>query len=162
MTDESWFDSRQGQGVVSALQNVHTNCAAHSASLQRVPRIFPDGTTPHHSPPSTVDLYLYSPPYVQMARKGETLYFRVQAQAALTKSQSVRLFSCQTSHILTKVWLQCCGKQETMGICTVGVRKYRPGLAFVLQTLSGKVSLRPRTTTTQCLKPQWSLYVPPV
>ena len=46
-----------------------------------------------------------------------------------------------------------CGKQETAGICTVPVRKYRPGLMFVLQTLSGNVSLRPRTTTTQRLKP---------
>ena len=46
-----------------------------------------------------------------------------------------------------------CGKQETVGICTVPVRKYRPGLTFVLQTLSGNASLRPHTKTTQRLKP---------
>jgi len=39
------------------------------------------------------------------------------------------------------------------GICTGPVCKYRPGLTFVLQKLSGDASLRPRTTTTQRLKP---------
>jgi hypothetical protein len=60
LTDESWFDCRQGQGVVSAPQNVHTNGGAHSTSLQRVPVICTDGATPYHSPPSTVDPYLHS------------------------------------------------------------------------------------------------------
>ena len=82
MTDESWFDCRQGQGVVSAPQNVHTNCGAHSASLQRVPGISPDGATPYHSPPSTVGTHLHStpPPCVQIARKGENLHFKCKCK----------------------------------------------------------------------------------
>jgi len=92
MTDESWFDCRQGQGVVSARQNVHTKCGAHSASLQRVPVISPEGTTPYHSPPSTVDPYLHS----TLPRNMSKWHAKAQSHPALTKSQSARLFNCQT------------------------------------------------------------------
>ena len=90
MTDESWIDSRQGQSVLSALQNIHT----HSASSQCVPGSLPKVNTPYHTPPSRVDA---APPTYTNDKQRRNFVFLRPHSAHKVAVRPVILLPCRQS-----------------------------------------------------------------